>query len=431
MLKSKEIVINGKDCTKFSSSDSEKLFLSHYCEKFRQPAIFQLSSFYNKPAEPIIYFNYEDKEWWSGRYIGNVNFTIDNKDVAIKIAPRFGNEILLKMFSELFNISFVNSLTSVNYSDDSYYLKILIAFIWLQKLANCNRHGLPKIKTVKRHCSFSIKGKLLAAQSMIIHQTVGKVISENREKVFDNLIIKILYHAYCILKNDYKLGELQIPKNAQDSINSIDENISDFSAFTQYEYDSIKYHPIYQNYKDVVDFSWLIIKAKYGLNEDKNDLKINGFFLDMAEIWECYIRNMLIKTFLPYGWQLCRSEYEVYENSFFKRNIIPDIVLKKDNNYIVFDAKYKEMKYRKEDLDRNDFFQIHTYISYLQTKGNVVLGGLLYPVTAQNENNVTTQTFFRLWEGGNTFFMVDGPVVNANCIEMSQIDSIIKKIINM
>ena len=41
------------------------------------------------------------------------------------------------------------------------------------------------------------------------------------------------------------------------------------------------------------------------------------------------------------------------------------------------------MEYRHgfTDLDCNDFFQIHTYISYLQQKVNVILGGLIYPVT--------------------------------------------------
>ena len=34
---------------------------------------------------------------------------------------------------------------------------------------------------------------------------------------------------------------------------------------------------------------------------------------------------------------------------FYKRKIIPDIVLEKDGKYCVFDAKYKTMQYRETD----------------------------------------------------------------------------------
>ncbi|EHT9091387.1 hypothetical protein ACHIUN_06750 [Campylobacter coli] len=82
---------------------------------------------------------------------------------------------------------------------------------------------------------------------------------------------------------------------------------------------------------------------------------------------------------------------EIYKNSFYKRYIIPDIVLSKDDNYIVFDTKYKKMTMEGKsqngmgDLDRNDLFQIHTYMGYYQKIGKVLLGGLLYPMQNFNE----------------------------------------------
>lgn len=53
---------------------------------------------------------------------------------------------------------------------------------------------------------------------------------------------------------------------------------------------------------------------------------------------------------------------------------------------MVFDAKYKRMKFRDRyqcaDLDRSDFFQIHTYMSYYHNQKDTTLiaGGLLYPM---------------------------------------------------
>ena len=57
------------------------------------------------------------------------------------------------------------------------------------------------------------------------------------------------------------------------------------------------------------------------------------------------------------------------------------------DEFLVFDAKYKRMKGEKNDVDRSDFFQIHTYIQYfLHTypEGRVLLGGLLYPLSLED-----------------------------------------------
>ena len=106
----------------------------------------------------------------------------------------------------------------------------------------------------------------------------------------------------------------------------------------------------------------------------------------------------------------------IYPGQFFKRQIIPDIILEKDGNYMVFDAKYKLMRGLKSsvnysDLDRTDLFQIHSYIQYVQhCLGNVVVGGLLYPISAQDIDTESwhSNNLFGL-EGSNHIpFIVDG-----------------------
>ena len=86
----------------------------------------------------------------------------------------------------------------------------------------------------------------------------------------------------------------------------------------------------------------------------------------------------------------------------------------KDNDVLVFDTKYKKMQMRgtKEgiwDVDRNDFFQINTYMSYYQNQNfNVKIGGLLYPIEKsfiENKNICHSQTWFG---NTNTKFIIDG-----------------------
>ena len=100
---------------------------------------------------------------------------------------------------------------------------------------------------------------------------------------------------------------------------------------------------------------------------------------------------------------------------FYQRKIIPDIVMIKDKDVIVFDTKYKSMnmigknKNGAGDVDRNDFFQINTYMSYYQNQNfNVKIGGLLYPIEKsfiENKNICHSET----WFGNlNSKFIVDG-----------------------
>jgi 5-methylcytosine-specific restriction enzyme subunit McrC len=421
MAKSDLIPIEISDCSPINinrySNEQEEIF-RHYAttKSCSMPRVFRISSLNReKQEEPVIYYNPSKNLWHSGRYIGRVEFPYKNKKVLLNIKPRFGETFMFKMFEELFNIKFTSGSSHFNDTKNkSYYLKILIAFIWIQKLSNCNRHGLPKTKITRRYMSFNIKGRLVIRNSAITHKTSGKTISENREKEFDNVIIRIMYHAYQILKRNYKFGELiKIPPNGQEAINIIEEEITDYSCVNEEEYNSIRYHPIYENFKDIVDFSWQIIKSQHGVDEYGQKNKISGFFIDVAEIWESYLRSKIKKILGVYGWQTTLSEYAVYTSSFYKRSIIPDIVMKNNNKYVVFDAKYKDMKYRKGDLDREDFFQIHTYISYLQTKGDVILGGLIYPVTY---NSQESQSPVPLFETQKTIFIVDGPLIEKDKI---------------
>lgn len=409
------VTLETNDCYAFDPKWNDAL--RYFAEQNQAVSVFNISS-KQKPEEPLITHNFMDKRWYAGRYIGNVNFTYGKTDYSIHIKPRFGDIVLLQMFEELFNIKFASGSSSFKSKNNAYYLKLLISFIWLQKLATANRHGLPRIKCMATSEGYAIKGRLLLRSSIAPMHETGKVVSARKEQVFDQVVIRLLYQAYCILKKEYQLGMLKIPANALDAIQNIETQSLGSRFVSQYEYQSIKYHPIYQNYEDIVDFSWQIIQAQPGYGNNNTKSNVSGFFLDMAEIWECYVRAIIKKHYHVEGWQITESKYEVYPERFYGRKIIPDIVLKKGEDYCVFDAKYKDMQYRSGfiDVDRGDFFQIHTYISYLQTKGNVILGGLLYPATGHHGLAEITPTRLFGIDYSTTHFVVDGPEVTSESI---------------
>lgn len=425
---SNTIVIQNSDCSYFEHPDEQqRQALEFIARKIQSPNIFRISGHVrDEDYEPLVCFDSKRGKWLTGRYIGSAQFVDGNNKYELTIQPRFGKSVLYQMLAEIFdihNIRFSHEARSIKRdSDKLYYLKILVSYLWLNMLAKANRHGLPRTNTEQRQQSSSLKGRLVVSASLVPLYTSDTVVSETRYKQNDQIIVRLLYQAYSILKREYNLGTLNVPHNAQEAIKLIMTNIKDFGMVTEKEYRTIRYHPIYENYRPIADFSWQIIKGKYQISQDPaQDSQTMGFFLDMAEIWECYVQKIISKHLSRYGWRLRDNEFTVYPSMFFQRRLIPDIVLQRDNCYLVFDAKWKRMAYRSIDVDRSDFFQIHTYISHLQTLGRVIMAGLIYPIEETIDGMAVNNYSSSLYNvpSAPTAFIVGGPVIAKEIIDFN------------
>jgi 5-methylcytosine-specific restriction endonuclease McrBC regulatory subunit McrC len=142
--------------------------------------------------------------------------------------------------------------------------------------------------------------------------------------------------------------------------------------------------------------------------------------INVAELFEIYISKLLKKEFKD--WLIDSPVIRTYQDQFFKRRIIPDIVMQRGKDVIVFDTKYKRMRmigseYSSSmgDVDRSDFFQINTYMSYYNNQGlNVLLGGLLYPMDEFDQSRCHSDGWFG---NSNTKFIVDGVEVSSDGID--------------
>ena len=167
-------------------------------------------------------------------------------------------------------------------------------------------------------------------------------------------------------------------------------------------------NPIFYPYKKVLRFAKMIIESS-GL-ENKNGKNDNhGFLINIAELFEIYIRKLLQNRFGD--WSVDSPKIELYQNSFYARKIIPDIVMIKEDKACVFDVKYKKMQmsgrdqYGLGDVDRSDFFQINTYMSYYNHHCNLVAGGLIYPMGAFEKERCHSSWWS---ENHDTHFVIDG-----------------------
>ncbi len=406
-----KILLEGKDCLAISNQLGHADAIQYFVSKSSNLNIFRFIQAQDSNDNEVAYFNTRDAQWYAGRLVGEANFSFNNRDYKILIKPRFGPMQLFRMLEEIYNIRLTDSKSSIEKDIDYQVLiKRLIAFMWMSMLAKANKHGVPRNTVTRTHKGTTIKGRLHVRQSSIPYYTEKQLISHYREKQADQVVVRILNRAYDILNLEYGLGQIKQPTAARNAIEQLKASLSSEKYVSDHEYHTLKLKSIYSSYKPVIDLSWDIIKKReYGNKDSAKDGQ--SFFIDMAELWELYLRLIIKKQFAPKGWSITSPRSQIYKGKDFSRSIIPDIVLEKNNKSIVLDAKYKRMAFQNYDYDRADFFQIHTYIQYYQQATSVIAGGLLYPFSEKFVGNrIEANTSNSLFgsDSSVTKFIIDG-----------------------
>ncbi|MBC7525374.1 MAG: hypothetical protein H7239_13175 [Flavobacterium sp.] len=406
------IILQANDCCSFKNQEGHGEAIQYFISKKNNLNIFSFGKKTKEHEEEIAYFNYRDAQWYAGRFIGEAVFEFNNLKYKIAINPRFGNTQLFMMLEEVYNIRLPHSNNNLEKQKEYQYLiKKLISFLWLNLLSKANKHGIPKNNSIKFQKGATIIGKLDIRKSILPIYTEEKIISKYHEKTPNKTITNILKNAHRMLKSEYHLTNEMISMSSKNAIEQLYTSKIDSGYVSENDYNKIQYRDIYLSYKPIVDLSWDIIKKKnFGNNEDKNKQGLS-FFIDVAEIWEMYLRAILKRRFLKDGWIIRNDKITTYKNKDFSRTLIPDIVLEKGNDVMVWDAKYKRMEFVYFDYDRADFFQIHTYITYFKQSKNVVAGGLLYPFSREfdsyrQERNKANSLYAE--EKNNIQFVVEG-----------------------
>ena len=361
-----------------------------------------------KDDELIISIRMQD----DGLYVQTGNFigSFSHNGIDIEIHSRFSNKFLERMLN-FANDIYIDDVSLGKSIDAKENLsKIIIYYLFIQTLERAFLLGLPKGYKDKSYHEAKVMGKVNVAKFIKTDIPFGgKISSTNRERQDMGDIVLVLYKALKIVQKEAK--ELIRPvANALNYLCEIRESRLVTPSVVHNALNSKSLHnPIYAPYKKVLEYASLIIE-----NEDagtKSNGKQNlGFIVNVAELFEIYIGKLLQKEFK--GWNVTSPKIELYKDKFFARKIIPDIVMSNGDKVLVFDTKYKRMnmqgkdQYGLGDVDRNDFFQINTYMSYYQNQGkNVVVGGLLYPMDKFSRDGCHSHSWF---DNLNTKFIVDG-----------------------
>lgn len=401
--------ITAKDCSLFCDKYAD--IIHKFATRADQFEQFRFKDYEEKI--PLAQLDHRENKWRAGRLVGEAYFSFKGEKYKIEISPRFGEKHLFRMLEEIFNVRLTDSRHSYDNSESKHQLvRKLISLVWLNLLSKGNRYGLPRSSKDQIYYGNKIRGRMNVRSSLIPMKTEQKVVSTYRQKKFDDRIVKLLKGAYEILLSDYYLGKIKQPYNAKHALDQLNRISYPIGQLTKREYKRIKVKRIYKPFKPVIDLSWDIIKNNREASQEKGTEQSFSYFIDMAEIWEMYLKSLLKRRLSQYGWELWKKEIATYPDKFFERGLVPDIVFHRNGKLLVFDAKYKMMKFRpKKDVDRSDFFQIHTYIQYFQQKFDVIAGGLLYPFSKSfNEEKQKESLSLSLFGEGesDTKFLIGG-----------------------
>ena len=349
----------------------------------------------------------------TGNYVGKFVW----QGLEIDIKSRFSNTFLERMLNFANDIFLDDvSITGNQVKEDFDISKYIIYYMFIQNLEKAFLLGLPKAYKSIEHHDMKLKGKI-DINKFIKYDIPfqGKISSVSREQKEIQEIIDVLYKAVKIIDKNNKAFLKNIPHIKTHLKQYKSNNYISNETINKALKSKALQNPIFAPYKKVLEYARFIIN---GNNiEEKNDGKQEtfGFIINVAELFEIYITKLLQKEFSD--WYVESPKIELYNTPqmFYQRKIIPDIVMKKASDVLVFDTKYKKMTMQGKnkngagDVDRNDFFQINTYMSYYQNQNyNVKIGGLLYPIEKsfkENKDICHSQT----WFGNlNTKFIVDG-----------------------
>lgn len=357
----------------------------------------------------------------TGNFIGE--FTYAGR--SFSIGSRFSDVFLKRMLNFANDIYFdnVDALPLEKLNSTSSFSRLILRYLFVQSLEKAYLLGLPKAYTAIHDDSLSIKGRLNI--SRFIQQAIpfrGELPTTSREMVEVLDIVDTLFKALQIVERGLALeSKKQTNADALGNVRHVIRHLREARSGKPFTNETLArakrnkslQNPMFAPYKNVLRYAeYIILTDSMQQSKSNADVNFSGFLVNVADLFEIYVTK-LIKRSVP-ECKVHSPEIVIHAGKFFERKIIPDIVVEDEKNVLVFDTKYKRMdfigrsRHGMGDLDREDFFQINTYMAHFanQSEKTLIAGGLIYPI--YNTSQKTLPEEDRWLQSANVRFCVHG-----------------------
>ena len=354
----------------------------------------------------------------TGNYVGRFSY----QKAAFDIRSRFGDAFMQRMLNFANDIFIDDGFSPAERiaADKLDYARALLYMMFVQALEKAFLLGLPKAyRSVRRHEPV-VRGRIDVPRFVRDDiPFVGKLSTVAREQDASQAIVDVLAKAIRVIGQN---GGEQMLRRISHVRTHVGERRSGRpvtrATVAGAQSDKSLLNPVFAPYRKVLELAAMIIDLEAARQDPSGTTSAPGFLVNVAELFEIYVGKLLARHF-P-AWRVASPAIFLHAGRFYERNIIPDIVMEHEDGLrvAVLDTKYKRMQFRGRDrfgagdVDREDYFQISTYMSHfrLQPGKRLVLGGLLYPLAAAPAQALCHDS----WMGDpGTAFVVDGIAVPA------------------
>jgi len=307
-------------------------------------------------------YSFDDLKIITGNIVGSIKFD----GIDFNISSRFGNKFLQYMiasadgFLEYEDMGGLDTNTSLG--------EWILVYLWKIKLKKATALGMYKsyenfsedLRTIKGSIDFSKIDKFKYKK---------KLTCNYREHSYDN---EINYTIKLALNKAFKKYK----------------NLTNDVAYIKRGFDEIRHpkskkneilNPYFLPYKEVYTLSKKILKDEFA-SFGKNDF--NALLFDVSMLFEHHIRKLFIKHGFIID-EKNRIEFTI-PKGHGEANLFPDIIIRHDDKTIsIYDVKYKKFK---DGVEREDRFQLASYVAIYSQRYNVKECGFIYPTKHNQEN---------------------------------------------
>ncbi|UOG90976.1 MAG: McrC family protein [Candidatus Thiothrix sulfatifontis] len=357
----------------------------------------------------------------TGLYAGTLYY----KGCKINITSKYGDSFLTRMLNFVNDIYIDNEQVKAKKDEHENQFLFIIAHLFIQAIEKAAILGLPQEYKRQQERTHKVRGTI--DFNSYLKQDIpfqGKLTSIFKERCYVQEIIDVLY--FTVKKLERYFG-----KEIHNRLLGINQLLKQHYSGRHFTYETIKKakahkvisNSLYGRFKQVLEYAEIILLDKDLIPNDANSsMETTGYLFDIAELFELYIEKLLSRNFNDWSVNAQENIY-LYQNTFYKRSMFPDIVMKhRDSNKVaIFDAKFKNMEMYNNDVDRNDLHQIHSYIGYYHSE--VIAGGLLYPLSREIDTKKAHSDSLFGAMNNKIKFIIDGIYVN----EKSSMAELIQK----
>jgi 5-methylcytosine-specific restriction enzyme subunit McrC len=323
-----------------------------------------------------------DGRWWTGRFIGEINF----EGRELQIAPRLGIDVVGVWLARALNLSVIPK--AATRAGSGPLIAQLVDRMWSAALAEAGRHGPPRFRRVETSEGLYVRGRLDVPGTVALHAArVPKVASRTERRSAANPVSRAIVLADRTLASLLGHEKPWRPELAEELLKQLRAAVgaNPVRPSTR-EMRRVRYAPISRAFEPVARLSLEIARRRGTLTSGAGS-DTSGVLIDVAELWELFLlhcaRRALGERRVHHGTansgtaHLLASEAD---SSVRMGRLKPDLLIldEQGRECAVLDAKYKRLRAspeRPNGVDRGDLYQLAAYLA-----GHPVsYGALAYP----------------------------------------------------